>query len=135
MKSSKLRFYLPFLIVLLFGLYANVDIVKMELRRSHRPGILPEIAYEARLAPLKKYLPRDAIVGYVTDRDLVGQRAGYFFLTQYNLPPIMVLWGKTYPYVIGDYYGLDNPNKSETADLVPVKDFGAGTELYRGTRQ
>lgn len=134
MRSSKLRFYLPLAILVFFGLRENVDIIKRELRKSHRPAVYQELEYGSRLAPLRKYLTRDATVGYVTDQDAeLGHRIAYFYLAQYHLCPTLVVWGKDYPYVIGGYYGLDNPNKSATADLVLVEDFGEGIELYRGT--
>jgi len=136
MNALKLRVYLPLAILVLFGLYANLRIVNKEVDRLHGSGRFEEAVYDARLAPLKAMLPPDAIVGYVTDEGTdVLHRVKYFYLTQYDLCPVLVVRGKNYPYVIGGYYDIDSPRRTETADLVLLKDFGEGIELYRGRQQ
>ena len=73
------------------------------------PGRTEEILYEARLEPLKEMLPKDAIVGYVTDESVDAlHKVKYFVLTQYDLCPLLVVRGKNYPFVIGGYYDIDN---------------------------
>ena len=136
MKWPKLRVYLPLVILVLFGLYTNLRIVNKEADRLHGPGRFEEAVYDARLAPLKAVLPPDAIVGYVTDEEGdVRHRVKYFYLTQYDLCPVLVVRGKSYPYVIGGYYDIDNPRRTDAADLLLVRDFGAGIELYRRRQQ
>ncbi len=133
MKSPKLRFYVPLVIVILFGLYTNLRIINKEVDRLHGPGRFEEAVYDARLTPLKAMLPPDAIVGYVTDEEGdVRHRVKYLFLTQYDLCPVLVGEGKNYPYVIGGYYDIANPRRTDAADLVLLKDFGSGIELYKG---
>jgi len=136
MKSLKPGFYVPLAILVLFGLYANLRIVNKEVDRLHGPGRFEEAVYDARLAPLKAMLPRDAIVGYVTDEGTdILHRVKYFYLTQYDLCPVLVVRGKNYPYVIGGYYDIDNPRRTDAADLALLRDFGEGIELYRGRQQ
>jgi len=136
MNPGKLRVYVPLAILVLFGLYANLRIVNKEVDRLHGSGRFEEAVYDAHLAPLKAMLPPDAIVGYVTDENPdILHKVKYFYLTQYDLCPVLVVRGKNYPYVIGGYYDIDNPRRTEGPDLLLLKDFGEGIELYRGRQQ
>jgi len=122
--------------VVLFGLYANLRIINKEVDRLYGSGRFEEAVYDARLAPLKAMLPPDAIVGYVTDEDTdVLHRVKYFYLTQYDLSPVLVERGKGQPYVIGGYFDIHNPRRTETTGLALVKDFSEGIGLYRGRQQ
>ena len=134
---GRLRTCLLFAVVIPFALWANLDMIKQEMHKLHRTGhFLDERMYESRLEPLGQMLPRDAVVGYVTDDDAnVGHRTTYLFLTQYDLCPVLVAEGRNYPYVIGGYYGLDNPRMQGTMGLTLVKDFGYGILLYRGPQR
>jgi hypothetical protein len=130
------RSYMLFGIVILFALYANLRIINKETERLQGPGRMEEILYEARLEPLKKVLPKDAIVGYVTDESVDAlHKINYFYLTQYDLCPVLTVKGTHYPFIIGGYYGIGNPGGPETAGLVLVKDFGYGVQLYRGKQK
>ncbi len=136
MTRSRLRTYIVLALVIPFALYANLRIINKEAGRLKGPGRTEEILYEARLEPLKEMLPKDAIVGYVTDESVDAlHKVKYFVLTQYDLCPLLVVRGKNYPFVIGGYYDIDNAGGPESADLVLVKDFGYGIRLYRGKQE
>lgn len=136
MTRSRLGTYVVLALVIPFAVYANLRIINKETDRLKGPGRTEEILYEARLEPLRQMLPKDAIVGYVTDESVDMLREfKYFVLTQYDLCPSLVVKGKNYPLVIGGYYDADNAAGPGAADLVLVKDFGYGIRLYRGKQE
>lgn len=97
---------------------------------------MEEIVYEASLEPLKKVLPNDGVVGYVTDEGAdPSHKINYFYLTQYNLCPVLLVRGAHHPLVVGGYYEVESPGKSEVEGLALIKDFGRGIGLYRGKQE
>ncbi|MGD0661960.1 MAG: hypothetical protein ABSD38_28205 [Syntrophorhabdales bacterium] len=141
MKLSQFRLYLLFTIVIPFALYANLRIINKEVERLHTPGRFEETVYEARLAPLKAMLPRDAVIGYVSTDDTKKdpqEHIKWFYVTRYDLCPLIVMQGNKYSFVIGAYYDITDRGGSETTGLSLVKDFGLekdfgyGIRLYRG---
>lgn len=137
MKFKKLGAWLLFVVVIPFAFYSNLYLIKRETRslaRLERGGhYLDSRLYEQRLRPLREFLPRDAVVGYVTDDGAeTSHSTEYYFLTQYVLCPVLVVEGRNHPYVIGSYYTMDSPHRTATGGLTLVKDFGYGIGLYRG---
>src|SRR5208337_2073124 len=109
MKLPQFRLYLLFTIVVPFALYANLRIINKEVERLHTPGRFEETVYEARLAPLKAMLPRDAAIGYVSTDDTKKdpqEHIKWFYVTRYDLCPLIVMQGNNYSFVIGAYYDV-----------------------------
>jgi hypothetical protein len=129
-----LRYYAVPAIVILFAIYTSLRIINKDVERLSGPGPTEEIVYEKALEPLKSRLPDVATVGYITD-DSFPRKTMYFYLTQYALCPVLVAQGEKYPLVIGGYYDMTNPDKSESSDLTIIDDFGNGIYLYKGHEQ
>jgi hypothetical protein len=120
-------------VVVPFGIYINGRIINREIERLGEPGRTEETRYEKALRPLKELLPEHAVVGYVTDEGFDSQKKiKNFYLAEYLLAPRLIVRDPRFPYVIGGYYEIDHPDRSACRDLVLIKDFGQGIELYRG---
>jgi hypothetical protein len=134
LKCSRrnLIFCMIFIIVIPFTLYANLKTVAKEVRRfkeSYRPE---EADYESRLREVRKMLPKEGIVGYVTDEAMDPlEKTRYFHLTQYGLCPLIVVSGKKHPFVVAYSRGFQHPAEPLLQGLVLVRDFDDGIRLYR----
>jgi hypothetical protein len=94
--------------------------------------------YDRRLAPLRDRLPRDAVIGYLSDPALatVSKAEGRkqyrkYLLTRYALVPVLVLRNQQPMLIVGNF---DDPSSAEQAGrlgLDPVEEFGNGIVLFR----
>ncbi len=95
--------------------------------------------WEQRLTELRGDLPKQGVIGYVSEQDIPG--AAYdpvnsneeYALTQYFLAPLIVQRGTDYDYVIGNF---GNPNDDyqveKTLGIEPAASYGMGIYLYKG---
>lgn len=135
MGRSRVGAVLLLCMVVPFAVYVNGRIINKEIDRWKEPDRTEEARYEERLRPLEKALPEHGVVGYVTDeRGSVYKKLKDFYLAQYMLCPRLLVRDARYPYVIGIYYEIAEPDRSASRDLALIEDFGHGIELYRGRR-
>jgi hypothetical protein len=133
MRRSRLRLVLLLCMVVPFAVYVNGRIINKEIDRLKGPDRTEEARYERRLQPLKELLPEHAVVGYVTDDGMsIEKKLKDFYLAQYMLSPRLLVRDIRYPYVIGAYYEIARPDRTASRDLILIKDFGYGLQLYQG---
>jgi hypothetical protein len=133
MRRSRLRLVLLLCMVVPFAVYVNGRIINKEIDRLKGPDRTEEARYERRLQPLKELLPEHAVVGYVTDDGMsIEKKLKDFYLAQYMLSPRLLVRDIHYPYVIGAYYEIERPNRTASQNLILIKDFGYGIQLYQG---
>jgi len=102
----------------------------------YRVRVFPNSGHQYFDIPLKELLPEHAVVGYVTDEGIEAQKkAKDFYLAQYMLSPRLLVRDKHLPYVIGGYYEIARPDRSASQDLILIRDFGYGIQLYRGKQR
>lgn len=132
-SRQSLALCMVFLIVFPFAVYTNIRMAAKEIRRFNRSYGVEEGEYERRLKPARAMLPREGVVGYVTDDDMDSlEQTRYLYLTQYSLCPLIVTKGKDHPFVIA--YFRDAGAGPAVQDLTLVKDLGDGVRLYRNSR-
>lgn len=98
--------------------------------------------WESRFTDLKRSLPLDGVVGYVSEED-IGlpanpiDRNAEFALTQYALAPRIVLHGTRMPFVIGNFGGVEltGDEIARRLDLTLIRNYGWGIYLFRGKAQ
>jgi hypothetical protein len=95
--------------------------------------------WEQRLEGMRDDLPKQGIVGYVSEQDIPG--APYdaidsneeYALTQYFLAPLIVQRGAGYDYVIGNFSDPNyNYQVEKTLGIEQLASYGMGIFLYRG---
>ncbi len=128
MTFSRLR---PILAaVALTGLAAFATTVFVRQQRDLLEGsrLRPSIDHAARFAPLRPYLAKDDVVGYVTDvRDTRG-----YYKARWVLSPARVLYDTPREIVVGDFYSPQNTNRLiEQAGYEVIRDCGNGVRLLR----
>lgn len=92
--------------------------------------------YERRFEGLKKILPTHGVVGYLSHRQAQDIRfdagTAEFYLTQYALAPLIVMYSPERDLVIGNFGASRvDPEIFEDRDLTLIKDFGNGVMLFR----
>ncbi len=136
MRHSRLRLVVVLCMVVPFAVYVNGRIINKEIDRLRGPDRTEEARYEKRLQPLKELLPEHAVVGYVTDEGIdLQKKLKDFYLAQYMLSPRLLVRDIHYPYVIGGYYEIARPDRTASRDLILIKDFGYGIQLYQGKQR
>ncbi len=95
--------------------------------------------WEQRLEELRSDLPKQGMVGYVSEQNIPG--APYdpvdsneeYALTQYFLAPLIVQRGTQYEYVIGNFGNPEYDYKvEETLGIEQIASYGMGIYLYKG---
>ena len=92
--------------------------------------------YERRFEGLKKILPPHGVVGYLTHRQAQDMRfdagTAEFYLTQYALAPLIVIYSSEREFVIGNFGASRvDPEIFKDRDLTLIRDFGNGVMLFR----
>ncbi|MEO7145404.1 MAG: hypothetical protein ABI165_18060 [Bryobacteraceae bacterium] len=104
-----------------YGQYAQV---------AGQPSSIP--AFTTRFDALRKALPAEGVIGYITDH--VGdpnQAIAEYYITQYALAPVLVTNSFDQKFVVGNFHGAMDPAAIKTKGLEFVRDFGNGVELLR----
>ena len=116
-------------IALASSLWVLLDIVPAYSTREERFGVA---AFENRFEPLRKALPQQAVVGYVSDNAANDPSAlAEFYLTEYALVPAIVKASTDEPLVIGNFHTNPDVAKLQAKRLVSVGAFGNFVFLYR----
>ncbi len=92
--------------------------------------------YEKRFEGLKKILPTHGVVGYLSDRQAQDIRFDNgtveFYLTQYALAPLIVIYSSEREFVIGNFRASGvAPEIFTDNNLMQLRDFGNGVMLFR----
>lgn len=133
MSRSRFSLVLVLCVIVPFAVYVNGRIINKEIERLGGQDRTEEARYERRLQPLKELLPEHAVVGYVTDDGAdFSKKLKDFYLAQYMLCPRLLVRDIHYPLVIGAYYEMAQPDRTASQDLILIKDFGYGIQLYQG---
>ena len=97
--------------------------------------------WEKRLVELRGDLPETGTFGYLSEMDIPDcaynpiDTNEEYVLTQYYLAPRILLRGKAYDYVIGNFADLqvDSPAQLETlTGLSMIASYGNGIYLFKG---
>lgn len=131
-------------LIILFALLSNAkllkEVSKFDPKLIGRDGIT---LYEKRFKGLKKILPPNSIVGYITDTGELNQDrttwqanadiCAKFSLTQYALSPVIVTYFRNKSdFVVGNFHGpLKNFKFPEDRDFIVIKDFKNGVVLFK----
>lgn len=98
--------------------------------------------WEQRLEELRDDLPKDGLVGYVSEQDIPGapfdpiDTNEEYALTQYFLAPLILQRGAGYEYVIGNFGSPDYDYRvEENLGIELVASYGMGIYLYKGSPQ
>jgi len=95
--------------------------------------------YEKRFEGLKKILPAHGVVGYLSHRQAQDIRfdaeTADFYLTQYALAPLIVIYSSERELVIGNFRAsgvdLEILTDKNLTLLTLIRDFGNGVMLFR----
>lgn len=132
MKSP--RAAIGFLLLTGMAIWANVEFLRQgAATRFHFTDLDCVPDYEARLAPICKLVPADAVLGYIDDiPSPTNAPSGKYLLSQYVLAPRVLRHGTDNALVIVNY---ESPGHRfvPPAGLSPaqVRDFGQGIWLCR----
>jgi hypothetical protein len=100
------------------------------------PGIQVN-AFDMQFKPLLRDLPSHGSVGYVSDEVMVDNRPSFweFCYIQYALAPLIVVDSPKFPFVIGNFHKPLQADRISQLKLTPLKNYGNGVILFRGTSQ
>lgn len=110
--NSPFRFKIGFILLSLTALLSAEKWLNEAVRFDPRSFGKDDVTrYERRFQDLKKMLPSQGVVGYLTDDHVPGQQtrredqtATRFFLTQYALAPLIVVGTPDCSLVVGDFH-------------------------------
>ncbi|HUV38512.1 MAG TPA: hypothetical protein VMY39_02815 [Planctomycetota bacterium] len=122
------------MLLLLVAVYGggHLLVVQMSLKKEVKPGSVDRVTfYRARFDLLKRDLPPDAIVGYLTDQP--PSPGTDLRLTQYVLAPAIVRGTLKAEQVVGNFH---DPQKAvlllRKEGLAVIRDYGHGVFLLKG---
>jgi hypothetical protein len=134
MKSKQLIKTLAFLgLIIIFSFYYNAKELKKAIKTFQKSKGINEITvYEKRFAMLMELLPKQGVVGYISNKfDDPAEDAKAFQLTQYAMTPIIVVRGKNRPLIVGNFNNTDIEIEIYEKDgLILAEDFGNGVLLF-----
>ena len=130
----------PFVLVVLAVFLINAGALVASAYSSLKTGPSNDevVISEGRLNDLKDHLPAGAIVGYVTDGEVMKGEllrlddCRRFYMTQYALAPHLVVRETNKDYVVGNF-SSEEAARATLPGLTVEKDFGNGVILMRGT--
>lgn len=124
-----------FATLIFFALLSNLQLFRQARDLDPKPLGRDEITlYEKRFEGLKNILLPHSVVGYISSKRVEDIRfdvtAAEYYLTQYALAPVMVVYSQEPPLVVGNFHSAAAGVKviAET-NLILLKDFGNGVML------
>jgi hypothetical protein len=120
-------------LIIIFSLYYNFKDLKREIKTFIKSKGIDEISiYEKRFSGLLDLLPKQGVVGYVSDKfDETKYDVKSFYLTQYAIVPTIVVREKKRPMVVGNFNDTEvRTEEFEKYGLRLSKDFGNGVMLF-----
>jgi hypothetical protein len=96
------------------------------------PSSFDVVQYESRFSDISKDLPKDSVIGYLTDADpnLTSTSAGYY-LAEYALAPVVVANNTDQKLVMANAHTPQPPQFYQSRGLELVRDYGNGVMLLR----
>jgi hypothetical protein len=118
------------ILLVLLSLISNVSLLKQTVKLPLKsPGNDEIILFEKRFEQLKMILPKEAVCGYISDKEGLEAIRSYY-LTQYTLSPAIIVDNTNYRFIIGDFRDLTTGTIiSEEHNLIIMRDFGNGVIL------
>jgi hypothetical protein len=138
-SAVPLRAHLAAVLVLVFALTSGARLVNKVLHAGDRLRTPDEVSeYDRRLAPLRERLPRDAVVGYVSDpqpatMSMAEGRLHYkkYLLTRYALAPVLVIRNQQPTLIVGNFNDPSSVEQAARRGLERLEAFGEGIVLFR----
>jgi len=135
---ARVRWAVAFLVII--TLYGSVSLLQMVMgRRSEKQAVAQggdvdwTTMYESRFEPLRRDLPPDSVVGYLTDQPPDTGTGKDLRLTQYALAPIIVKATVKAELVVGNFHDLAGISEIVRREgLIVVRDYRNGVVLLRG---
>lgn len=127
------------LLILLPALVTNLLMFGVEIKKYRKSLIKNEVTmHEDRFVILKKILPPQSVVGYITDQQTGNSVKEYYavkeyYLTQYALSPIIIVNEKSRHLVIGNFHEPIN-NVLKDTNLILFKEFDNGVMLFKNEK-
>ena len=110
----------------------NLSLVQRRTNANFRAGTVARFQAEPQRQELRRALPASGRVGYISDKmpwrsddDGVVR----YFLTQYDVAPVVVEVGTEHDWVIGNFEKFDSHSVPPNMDV--AGDFGNGVMLFR----
>jgi hypothetical protein len=137
--SAPLRAHVGTALVLVFALSTSARWVQKVVHAGDRLRAPDEASeYDRRLAPLRERLPRDAVVGYLSDPlpatvSMAEGRLHYkkYLLTRYALAPVLVIRNQQPTLIVGNFNDPSSVEQAARLGLERLEDFGEGIVLFR----
>lgn len=128
-------------IVLLLSLFSAIQYLN-QFKFVWNPAHIGKdetIIWEERLKELRQDLPKDGVIGFISERDVPGMDSSpidqdaEYTLTQYSLAPLILTRGTNYDLVIGNFgpYDLDFDVQKEIGVSL-ITNYGYGIYLLQG---
>lgn len=132
--------------IVLYALFQNMSYLAEAIKYVFFNKISDDeiTVYENRFKELRRMLPQNAVVGYVTDEEL-SDEDGYiispddiyeskavwqhYILTQYSLAPVIVANTTENQLVVGNF--KDPYIRPSISKMLLLKDFGNGVILFK----
>jgi hypothetical protein len=128
------------ILIAVFSVTANVQLFRAAYTTPHPPSGQDAVSlYDKRFDELRKDLPKDARIGYITDLPpqniltLANPSAiQALYMAQYSLAPVIVDIGAARTLVVGNFF-IPRDLTYEISDhkLSLIKDYGNGVFLFR----
>jgi hypothetical protein len=139
LQSAPLRAHVGTALVLVFALASSARWVQKVVHAGDRLRTPDEASeYDRRLAPLRERLPRDAVVGYLSDPppvtvSMAEGRLHYkkYLLTRYALAPVLVIRNQQPTLIVGNFNDPSSVAQAARLGLERLEDFGEGIVLFR----
>lgn len=141
MNRSLLPSKLAVILVVFSALLANFNLL-LHKSTNFNPNLWGRdriTVSESRYEQIKKALPPHGTVGYISNLKADDIRFdpgfGEYYLAQYALAPLVVIYSSDQPLVIGNFRGSTPVSSAAVPNMVLVKDFGNGIMLFRRERK
>ncbi len=133
--NRSLRAKTGIILLIFISLLSNINLFKKSFILYREKGGSNKItAYLDRFDNIRKDLPLNGIVGYISDMRPYDSEDGTwdYYLTQYELCPLVIDMNNDHKWVVGNFSSNTSfiPNSS-LSNLVPVRNYGNGLILFR----
>lgn len=96
------------------------------------PRSIDPAAFEARYSGIAKDLPKNSVIGYLTDAEPNATTTGAeYFLSEYALAPVVIVNNTDQNLVMANLHMPQPPDFYRSRGLDLVRDYGTGVMLLR----
>ena len=118
-------------VTLLVGSALQTSIVNLvHLYRVRPPPNDFMARHDQRFEPLRDALPKQGVIGYMSDAATDYDQELRRSLAQYSLAPLIVQSGTSHSLIVGEFTDPAAVSKGRDLDLTVVRDFGDGLILF-----